>query len=114
MNINGLDKNDYKLRVLSTISDDYYRLIIASTMEESKSVFDIVVSCNIPIATAYREIHYLQKSGILKIEKSVISEDGKRYDLYKSNIKAVRIIFGMDSLDIDITENLDMKKSAYW
>jgi len=114
LNINGLDKNDYKLRVLSAISDDYSRLIIASTMEESKSVFDIVVSGNIPIATAYRKIHYRQKSGILKTEKSVISDDGKRYDLYKSNIKAVRIIFGMDSLDIDITENLDMKKSAYW
>ena len=110
----GHKQKDTKLKVLSAISDDYCRLIIGSTMEEPKSVFDIVVSCNIPIATAYRKIHYLRKSGILKVEKSVITDDGKRYDLYKSNIKAVRIIFGFDSLDIDITENLDMEKSAYW
>lgn len=83
-------------------------------MNQPKSVIDIVHECKIPISSVYRRVRQLEKAGLLVIHDTIISEDGKKYNLYKSNVKSIRVIFGMDSLDIEIISNKDMAKSAYW
>jgi hypothetical protein len=55
----------------------------------------------------------LEKDGLIKVDGSVI-DNGKRYYLYKSNIKAINIIFTMNTLKVDVILNKDMKRSAYW
>ncbi len=47
----------------------------------------------------------MEKARILAIHGSIITEDGKKYNLYKSNIKAVIVVFGMESLVIEIINN---------
>ena len=83
-------------------------------MNQPKSVIDIVRDCKIPISSVYRRVNHLEKARLIIIHTTIISEDGKKYNLYKSNIKSIRVIFGMDSLDIEIIPNKDMAKSAYW
>lgn len=104
----------YKLYALKSIADDYSRVIIAFLMERPRSVIDIVVGYKIPLSTVYRRVRELVESRLITIHGSIVTEDGKKYDLYKSNIKAVRVIFGINSLDIEIMPNKDMEKSAYW
>ena len=68
-------------------------------MNQPKSVIDIVHESKIPIHSLYRRVRQLfsKKRELVVIHGIIISEDGKKYNQYKSNIKSIRVIFGMDS-----------------
>lgn len=104
----------FKDNVLKALADEYSRTILTSIMDKSKSVFEISAECSIPMSTTYRRIHDLEKVGLVHVTGSIIKEDGKKYFLYRSRIKAVRTVFGIGSLDVEIIPNDEMGKSAYW
>jgi len=99
---------------MKALADEYSRAILASIMDKPKSVVEISMECNIPMSTAYRRVHELEEAGLVQVNGSIISSDGKRYYLYRSRIKAVRTIFGVDSLNVEIIPNEEMGRSAYW
>ncbi|MFQ5970290.1 MAG: ArsR/SmtB family transcription factor [Nitrososphaerales archaeon] len=110
----NLADKKFKDMLLKALADEYSRMILTFLMDKPRSVIEISTECKIPMSTAYRRIHELEESGLLQIMGSIISEDGKRYYLYRSKIKAVRTIFGVDSLEVEVIPNDDMAKSAYW
>lgn len=93
--------------VLSALSDDYSKKILNYTIEQPRSVIDIVKALDIPMTTAYRRVNSLTEQKILKVTGSIVTEDGKKYFLYKSRIKAINVVFGLDSLNVQIAENKD-------
>ena len=107
---------DSELRktILKALSDEYSRTILNYTIEKPKSVVDIVKDCNIPMTTAYRRVHELEEGKILKVTGSIVTDDGKKYFLYQSRLKAIYVIFGLEHLDVQIVENDGMGVSAYW
>ncbi|MEM2923518.1 MAG: helix-turn-helix domain-containing protein [Candidatus Nitrosocaldus sp.] len=100
-------------KILNALADKYNRLILTSTIDEPKSALQISKEHGIPASTVYRKLHVLKKDGLIKVDGSVI-DNGKRYYLYRSNIKAINIIFTMNTLKVDVTLNKDMRRSAYW
>lgn len=107
-------ESEFKKAILKALSDDYSRTIMNYTIEKPRSVIDIVKDCDIPMTTAYRRVHELEENKILKVTGSIITEDGKKYFLYQSRLKAIYVIFGLESLDVQIVENDGMGTSAYW
>jgi predicted transcriptional regulator len=103
-----------KVAVLKALADEYSRQILSCIMEKPKSVIEISNECRIPMSTAYRRVHDLEKEHLVHTSGSIISDDGKRYYLYRSRIKAVRTVFGINSLSVEITPNDEMGRSAYW
>ena len=93
--------------VLSALSDDYSKKILNYTIEQPRSVIDIVKALDIPMTTAYRRVNSLTEQKILKVTGSIVTEDGKKYFLYKNRFKAINVVFGLDSLDVQIAENKD-------
>lgn len=100
-------------KVLNALADRYNRIILISTIDEPKSALQISREYGIPPSTVYRKLHMLEKDGLIKVNGSVI-ENGKRFYLYKSNIKAVNIIFTMNTLKVDVILNKEMGRSEYW
>ncbi len=100
--------------ILKALSDDYSRTIMNATIEKSKSVVDLVKECDIPMTTAYRRIHELEDSKILKVTGAIVTDDGKKYYLYQNRIKSIYVTFGLESLDVQIVDNEGMGTSAYW
>lgn len=100
--------------ILEALSDDYSRKIINHTIDQPRSVVDLVKECDIPMTTAYRRINDLSDKKLLKVTGSIVTDDGKKYFLYQSKIKAVYVVFGLETLNVQIIENDDMGKSAYW
>lgn len=111
--IEGDEKQQTLDKILNALGDKYNRIILISTIDEPKSALQISKEYGIPASTVYRKLHTLEKDGLVKVDGSVI-ENGKRYYLYKSNIKAINIIFTMNTLKVDVTLNKDMRRSAYW
>ena len=40
----------------------------------------------LPLATAYRQVHRLMDLGVLIVERSAMTPEGKKYDLFRSRI----------------------------
>ena len=106
--------SDFRKAILKALSDEYSRTIINYTIGEPKSVVNMVKDCDIPMTTAYRRVKELEENKILKVTGSIITDDGKKYFLYQSRLKAIYVIFGVDSLDVQIIDNDGMGTSSYW
>ena len=100
--------------ILKALSDEYSRTIMNYTIEKPKSVVDISKDCDVPMTTAYRRVHELEESKILKITGSIVTDDGKKFFLYQNRLKAIYVVFGLDALDVQIVENEGLGFSAYW
>ena len=90
--------------LLGILSDKYSRTILESTMDMPKSAIDISNECGIPISTAYRRVQRLHAHKLLGISGS-ISQDGKKYFLYKSKVKSIMTCFNNGALEVEIVPN---------
>lgn len=106
--------SDLRKSVLKALSDAYSRTIMNFTIEKPKSVVEIVKECNIPMTTAYRRVKELEESKIIKVTGSIVTDDGKKYFLYQNRLKSIYVIFGLESLDVQIVDNEGMGTSSYW
>jgi DNA-binding transcriptional ArsR family regulator len=98
-------KEEAKEKILRALGDNYSRAILLSTIDEALPISEISARNNIPISTAYRRARELIEAGLLAVERSEISEDGKRYDLYRSAVKSVKVYFENGRIEIALIPN---------
>lgn len=106
--------SEFRKAILKALSDDYSRTIMNYTIGEPKSVVNMVKDCDIPMTTAYRRVRELEENKILKVTGSIVTDDGKKYFLYQNRLKAIYVVFGRESLDVQIVENDGIGISSYW
>jgi DNA-binding Lrp family transcriptional regulator len=95
------------LEVVHAFSDEYSRKIILAVIAKSLSVEDISRDQGIPISTCYRRVHELAEFGIIRPEKTVLQEDGKKYICYKSAFRSASIHLESGQLTVDLIPNRD-------
>lgn len=95
------------LEVIRALSDEYSRKIILSIISESLPIDEISKEQNIPISTCYRRIHEMLEFGVIKPDRTIIREDGKKYVCYKSAIKNATISMDAGMLKVDVVVNKD-------
>ena len=91
--------------ILEVISDKYCRSILEISMEKPKSAMEISAETKIPISTVYRRLQTLHDNKLLGISGS-ISDDGKKYFLYKSKVKAISTTFNGGIVEIEVVPNI--------
>ncbi|MDH3191221.1 MAG: helix-turn-helix domain-containing protein [Nitrosopumilus sp.] len=99
-----IEDDSRKDAILEVMSDKYCRAIIENTMDKPKSAMEISAETKIPISTVYRRLQTLHDNKLLGISGS-ISDDGKKYFLYKSKIKAIATTFNGSNIEIEIVPN---------
>lgn len=100
-----IEEDTRKDAILEVVSDKYCRAILENTMEKPKSAMEISAETKIPISTVYRRLQTLHDNKLLGISGS-ISDDGKKYFLYKSKVKSISTVFNGDSVDIQVVPNI--------
>jgi predicted transcriptional regulator len=100
-----LKTSEYKKNEMipAVIADPYCREILEITQLVPKSAVEINSETNIPISTVYRRIQTLCDTGLVETSGS-ISEDGKKFFLYKSIFKEINVKFN-GSLEITVISN---------
>ena len=96
-----------KRRVLQALADEYSQTILISTIEKPMSAVELSIKHDIPISTAYRRVHELQEVGLIVVERCVITDDGKKYDVYRSTVKGVKVNLGLGSATVELEPNED-------
>ena len=99
-----IEEDDKKQGILEIVSDKYCRAILTTTMEKPKSATEIAAETSIPISTIYRRLQTLHDNKLLGISGS-ISEEGKKYFLYKSKVKAISTNFNGNFIEMEIVPN---------
>ncbi len=99
-----IEEEDKKEAILEVMSDKYCRAILENTMEKPKSAMEISAETKIPISTIYRRLQMLHDRKLLGISGS-ISDDGKKYFLYKSRVKAISTTFNGSLIEIQVVPN---------
>ena len=99
-----IEEDARKDAILQVISDKYCRAILEACMDKPKSAMEISAESKIPISTVYRRLQTLHDNKLLGISGS-ISDDGKKYFLYRSKVKAIASSFNGGFVEIEVVPN---------
>jgi hypothetical protein len=99
-----IEDDSRKSVILEIMADGYCRAILENSMEKPKSAIEISTETKIPISTVYRRLQTLHDNKLLGISGS-ISEDGKKYFLYKSKIKSIYTSFNGSNIEVEVVPN---------
>jgi predicted transcriptional regulator len=97
-----------KQSILHALADEEMIKILDCALFGAKSVSDVIRDCRIPHTTAYRKIKWLIDEGLLTIEKIEITEDGKKYSLFRSALKSVSIKYEYSSMVVEAEPNVEI------
>ena len=101
--LNQEDKNASIL--LKELFDGFSYKIVMSTIEDSKTVFEICKENDLPISSTYKKIRKLKDLGLLFIDRIVINEKGKKVVFYKSKIQSVELILNKKQVLLQFKKN---------
>lgn len=101
--LNQEDKN--ASIILKELFDGFSYKIVMSTIEDSKTVFEICEENDLPISSTYKKIKKLKDLGLLFIDRIVINEKGKKIVFYKSKIQSVELILNKKQVLLQFKKN---------
>jgi len=100
-----IEDEQRKEAILNIISDKYCRQILYSTMDRPKSAMELSSEGKIPISTVYRRIQTLHDNKLVGVT-GLISDEGKKYFLYKSKVKAITSSCNGNEIEIQVVPNI--------
>ena len=87
-----LKKYDITQKVIEALADAESRAIIFSITRKGKTANELSAMLKIPLSSVYKKLTDLENLTLIKIEKTVLSERGKRFKIYKSRINKAEIL----------------------
>lgn len=82
---------DRKERILDALGDAASRGILLMLSDGPRSAQELLTANHIPQSTLYRKIHELQELGLVGIQRTAITPEGKRVDLYRSLLSELHV-----------------------
>jgi len=104
------------VEVVKVLADEYSRKIVLSIMTNSLPIEEISKEQHIPVSTCYRRIHEMLEYGIVRPDRTIIQDDGKKFVCYKASFKNATIQLESGELKVDLVSNRDPadKLSDIW
>jgi len=93
--------------VLAALADREIVKILDCALVRERSVNEVIRECNIPHTTAYRKIKWLLDKSLLISTRNEITEEGKKFTLFRSVFKSLRINYEYDNIVVHAEYNID-------
>lgn len=77
--------------ILAAFGDPQARDLLRQLNEAPRSAQDLVHACELPQASVYRKLKELQESGLVGVQRTVLSSDGHRTDLFRSLLAETQV-----------------------
>ena len=91
-----------ELLIPRLLMDKYNIRILSATAFEPKSAQELSVLFDIPIATCYRKLKELELAGLVASTGKLLTKEGKRYSVYKSQVRSLDIFFKGGALRMNL------------
>ncbi len=89
--LSQLKKYDVNQKILEALADAQSRSIIFSIIKEGKTALELSEKYRIPLSSVYKKISDLEDLALIRIDKWVLSDSGKKFKVYKSRISRAEI-----------------------
>jgi len=86
-----LKKYDVTQKVIEALADTESRAILFSTIKKGKTAADLSYQLKIPLSSVYKKLTDLEELTLIKVEKWLISDKGRKFKIYKSRISKADI-----------------------
>lgn len=86
LSLTQLKKYDVNQKVLEALADAQSRAILFSVIKEGKTAAELAEEHRIPLSSVYKKISDLEDLSLIKVEKWMFSDNGKKFKIYKSRI----------------------------
>jgi len=86
LSLSQLKKYDVNQKVLKALADAQSRAIVFSIIKEGKTAAKLAEKHKIPLSSVYKKISELEELSLIKVERWVLSDNGKKFKLYRSRI----------------------------
>ena len=100
-----LKKYDITQRVIEALADAESRAIIFSIIRKGKTASHLSDSLKIPLSSVYKKLTDLENLTLIEIEKTVLSDKGKRFKIYKSRINKAEILIKKPEPTLSLSAN---------
>ena len=100
-----LKKYDITQKVIEALADAESRAIIFSIVKKGKTATQLSSKLKIPLSSVYKKLTDLQNLTLIEIEKTVLSERGKRFKVYRSRINKAEILIKKPDPTLSLSAN---------
>ena len=87
-----LKKYDINQKVINALADAESRSIIFSIVKKGKTANALSTSLKIPLSSVYKKLSELENLTLIEIEKYSVSDNGRRFKVYRSRINKAEIV----------------------
>ena len=92
-------------KVIEALADAESRSIIFSITRKGKTATELSSTLKIPLSSVYKKLTDLENLTLIEIEKTVLSDKGKRFKIYKSRINRAEISIKKPEPTLSLTAN---------
>ena len=100
-----LKKYDITQKVIEALADAESRSIIFSITRKGKTASDLSLLLKIPLSSVYKKLSDLEHLTLVRVEKTILSEKGRRFKVYKSRINKAEISIKKPEPILSLTAN---------
>jgi hypothetical protein len=100
-----LKKYDINQKVLESLADAQSRTILFSIIKKGRTAMELSEKYRIPLSSVYKKISDLENIALIKVEKWILSDGGKKFKVYKSRISKADISIRKPEPVIVLTPN---------
>jgi predicted transcriptional regulator len=84
-------KYDNTEKIVKCLADFQSRIILFSIINEGKTAEEIAYSAKLPLSSVYKKLRDLEEMTLVQIERRDISDNGRKFKIYRSRISAANI-----------------------
>ena len=100
-----LKKYDITQKVIEALADAESRSIIFSITKKGKTALNLSESLKIPLSSVYKKLSDLENLTLIEVEKTILSEKGRRFKIYRSRINKAEISIKKPEPVLSLTAN---------
>ena len=86
-----LKKYDVTQKIIESLADAESRAILFSTIRKGKTAADLSYQLQIPLSSVYKKLADLEELTLIKVDKWLISDKGRKFKVYRSRISKADI-----------------------
>jgi uncharacterized protein YjiK len=105
LSLSQLKKYDVNQKVMEALADAQSRAILFSIIKQGKTAMELSEEHRIPLSSVYKKISDLEEIALVKVDRWLLSDNGKKFKLYKSRISKAEVTIRKPEPVITLTPN---------
>jgi predicted transcriptional regulator len=101
-------RDRFKHAILTALADSEMVKILGCATFRAISVNEIIRDTGIPHSTAYRKIRWMLEEGLLFTEKINLTDDGKKFSLFRSRLKSIVTEYELGKVTVQVEYNINI------